>query len=213
MTAAQRQALTRLLVFSAVAGLVLAGVLLPLVGGAGLFARNATVSFNNLPADLKAPPPPERSRLLAADGSTLADVLHRGPGQRAAVARSRRSCSRRSSRSRTPASTSTARVDLQGTLRAAAAPTSASGQTPGRLHAHPAVRQERRSLARRRAQGAPPRTPTRASCARRATPSPWSSKLTKERILERYLNIAYFGDGAYGVEAAARHYFGVTPPS
>src|SRR5947209_16105765 len=75
MTAATRQALTRLLVFSAVAGLVLAGVLLPLVGGAGLFARNATVSFNNLPADLKAPPPPERSRLLAADGSTLAEFF------------------------------------------------------------------------------------------------------------------------------------------
>jgi membrane peptidoglycan carboxypeptidase len=29
----------------------------------------------------------------------------------------------------------------------------------------------------------------------------------KNWILERYLNIAYFGDGAYGIEAAARHYF------
>src|SRR3954453_15618292 len=75
MTAATRQAVTRLLVFSAVAGLVLAGVLLPVIGGAGVFARNATVSFNNLPADLKAPPPPERSRLLAADGSTLAEFF------------------------------------------------------------------------------------------------------------------------------------------
>ncbi len=31
---------------------------------------------------------------------------------------------------------------------------------------------------------------------------------SKDWILERYLNIAYFGDGAYGVQAAARHYFG-----
>ena len=31
--------------------------------------------------------------------------------------------------------------------------------------------------------------------------------LTKDEILERYLNIAYYGDGAYGVQAAARHYF------
>ncbi|MDR1449107.1 MAG: penicillin-binding protein [Propionibacteriaceae bacterium] len=31
----------------------------------------------------------------------------------------------------------------------------------------------------------------------------------KEEILRRYLNIAYYGDGAYGVEAAAMHYFGV----
>lgn len=30
---------------------------------------------------------------------------------------------------------------------------------------------------------------------------------TKDWILERYLNIAYFGDGAYGIQAAARHYF------
>ena len=34
---------------------------------------------------------------------------------------------------------------------------------------------------------------------------------TKEEILERYLNIAYFGDGAYGVNAAAFHYFSVGP--
>ncbi len=32
---------------------------------------------------------------------------------------------------------------------------------------------------------------------------------TKQQILERYLNSVYFGQGAYGVEAAANHYFGV----
>ena len=30
---------------------------------------------------------------------------------------------------------------------------------------------------------------------------------SKDWILERYLNVSYFGDGAYGIEAAARHYF------
>jgi membrane peptidoglycan carboxypeptidase len=34
--------------------------------------------------------------------------------------------------------------------------------------------------------------------------------LTKDQILEHYLNIAYFGDGAYGIEAAAHHYFSTT---
>jgi len=34
-------------------------------------------------------------------------------------------------------------------------------------------------------------------------------KYTKDQILEKYLNIAYFGDGAYGVEAAAQRLFGV----
>lgn len=32
---------------------------------------------------------------------------------------------------------------------------------------------------------------------------------SKRRILEVYLNIAEFGDGIYGVEAASRHFFGV----
>ena len=34
--------------------------------------------------------------------------------------------------------------------------------------------------------------------------------LSKDQILERYLNIAYYGDGAYGIEVAAQHYFGTT---
>lgn len=32
--------------------------------------------------------------------------------------------------------------------------------------------------------------------------------LSKDRILEIYLNVAEFGPGLYGVEAAARHYYG-----
>ncbi|MGH2679085.1 MAG: penicillin-binding protein [Actinomycetota bacterium] len=34
-------------------------------------------------------------------------------------------------------------------------------------------------------------------------------RLTKEEILTRYLNTVYFGQGAYGVQAAARTFFGV----
>src|SRR5947208_16051690 len=33
-------------------------------------------------------------------------------------------------------------------------------------------------------------------------------RYSKDRILEMYLNQVYFGQGAYGVEAAARSYFG-----
>jgi monofunctional biosynthetic peptidoglycan transglycosylase len=33
--------------------------------------------------------------------------------------------------------------------------------------------------------------------------------LSKRRILELYLNIAEFGDGVFGVEAAAQRYYGV----
>ncbi|NUT38343.1 MAG: penicillin-binding protein [Thermoactinospora sp.] len=34
-------------------------------------------------------------------------------------------------------------------------------------------------------------------------------KYTKDQILEKYLNIAYFGASAYGIEAAAKRFFGV----
>ena len=34
-------------------------------------------------------------------------------------------------------------------------------------------------------------------------------KHSKDWILERYLNTVYFGDGAYGIQAAAKHYFNV----
>ena len=32
--------------------------------------------------------------------------------------------------------------------------------------------------------------------------------MTKDEILERYLNTVYFGNGAYGVQAGAETYFG-----
>jgi penicillin-binding protein 1A len=37
------------------------------------------------------------------------------------------------------------------------------------------------------------------------------SELSKQQILELYLNSVYFGDGAYGVGAASERYFGVAP--
>ncbi|WP_107988774.1 monofunctional biosynthetic peptidoglycan transglycosylase [Breoghania corrubedonensis] len=34
--------------------------------------------------------------------------------------------------------------------------------------------------------------------------------LSKRRILELYLNVAEWGDGIFGIEAAARHYYGIS---
>src|SRR3954466_3565657 len=58
-----------------VLGLVVAGILLPVIGGAGLFARAVSDSWGDLPATLQMPPPPERSRLVATDGSTIASFF------------------------------------------------------------------------------------------------------------------------------------------
>lgn len=37
------------------------------------------------------------------------------------------------------------------------------------------------------------------------------ARLSKEEILSRYLSVVYFGDGVYGLRAAARHYFDEAP--
>jgi len=51
------------------------------------------------------------------------------------------------------------------------------------------------------------------SWARKALEAAWTPLMeamwSKERILEVYLNIAEFDTGVFGVQAAARHYFGV----
>lgn len=39
----------------------------------------------------------------------------------------------------------------------------------------------------------------------------FEKEYTKDEILERYLNIAYFGDGSYGINAAAYHFFSISP--
>ena len=57
-----------------------------------------------------------------------------------------------------------------------------------------------------------PRTPTPRKIARDAsTRSQIEKELTKDQILERYLNIAPFGNGAYGIFAASQVYFSKEP--
>ena len=57
---------------SMVAGVLAAGAALPFVGGVGVATRSAIESYEALPSQLTAPPLPQRSRILAADGSVIA---------------------------------------------------------------------------------------------------------------------------------------------
>ena len=93
-------------------------------------------------------------------------------------------------------------LDPIGLSRASSEP--AQRPHPGRLDHHPAAGEAALHHGER-------------SFARKAQEAVLSVKLertaNKDQILERYLNIVYFGRGAYGIEAAARAYFGVPPPS
>ena len=58
-----------------------------------------------------------------------------------------------------------------------------------------------------RSSTSPRSRPSRARSRRPSSRSSCSAQLTKEQILEGYLNTIYFGRGAYGVQAAAKAYF------
>ena len=91
-------------------------------------------------------------------------------------------------------------VDIRGIARARGSPTSPAAATRAR----------RRSPSSSSRTRSPRRTTARSSrsCARRRWHS--SSRISgrKQQILTEYLNTIYFGNGAYGIESAARVYFG-----
>src|SRR5581483_4336009 len=203
----QRVALMALV--SAVAGILVAGLLVPVVGGVGLLAKAGANTFENLPTDLKIPPLPQRSRVLAADGSLLATFYDEDrvavPLAAIPVTMRKAIVAIEDNRFYTHHG-----VDLKGIIRAALHNTSTGSVTQGastltqqyvRL-----VLEESKNKEEQRAAHAP----TLARKLREAAYAIGLEKqLSKDQILDDYLNIAYFGDGAYGVEAAARHYFGI----
>ena len=74
----------------------------------------------------------------------------------------------------------------------------------GRIDHRPAVRQERPARAVATA-------PCSRRCARRRWPTTSRASGPRARSSREYLNSIYFGNGAYGVESAARTYFGNQP--
>ena len=67
----------RLLAFavgSVIAGVIVGLMLLPFAGAAGVVTRDVISDFESLPVSLSTPPLPERSVILASDGSLLATL-------------------------------------------------------------------------------------------------------------------------------------------
>src|SRR5436309_2658036 len=63
-----------LLVLSVVAGLLLAGLALPVVGGIGYAAKQTNKALQNLPTALDEPPLAQHSVLLGIDGTPFATI-------------------------------------------------------------------------------------------------------------------------------------------
>jgi membrane peptidoglycan carboxypeptidase len=202
------QSIGLLAAVSLVAGIVVAGMLLPFVGGAGLAARTVTNDFAKLPSDLTAKPLPQVSKVLAADGSTIATFysqyrfsvpLSEVPltMQRAMIDIEDHSFYEHGG------------IDLKASFRAllrngASGSVSQGGSTLTQQYVKNVLVENARTKAQRAAAVAD-------TLGRKVREAKYAigveRKLTKQQILERYLNIVYFGDGAYGIGAAARHFF------
>jgi hypothetical protein len=66
----------RLLLFAVLAGVVVAATAFPAVAVLGVATTAAVGTYDSLPTDLKAPDPPQASRVYAADGTTLITAFY-----------------------------------------------------------------------------------------------------------------------------------------
>ncbi|MGC5030355.1 transglycosylase domain-containing protein [Micromonospora sp. DT229] len=214
MTRALLPKVFTVLLAGTLAGLALAVAALPaaLVYGVGLSALSAP--YAELPNTLRTPPTAQRSNLYANDGTTLITSFYQedrvdvpldevAPVMRQAIVAAEDARFHEHSG-----------VDLRGIVRAftvnrrdgaprQGASTLTMQYVRNVLSNDPRLSEEQRAAA------------TEVSTARKIQEIRYAlaleRELTKDQILTRYLNIAYFGAGAYGVAAASRRYFSTSP--
>src|SRR3954468_23087916 len=193
-----------------VAGALVAGMLFPWVGGTGLVARNSASLLDALPVELTDKTPAGNSRVLAADGSLITNFFehNRTPVAPDQIAPVMKQALVDIEDSRFYEHNG---LDVQGTLRAlvknvAAGQVEEGGSTLTQQLVKQTLLQtadtpEAQQAAKEQTVGRKLRE-ARLALALEETYS-------KDEILTRYLNIVYFGNGAYGIQSAAQKYFSV----
>ncbi|WP_405430971.1 transglycosylase domain-containing protein [Micromonospora sp. NBC_00617] len=215
--AASRSPLSRLftvLLAGVLAGLVLAVAALPGNLLVGFAARAAIGSYAALPASLKTPATPQRSYLYANDGKTLLTTFYDvnrtdvaladvAPVMRQAIvaAEDRRFYDHGG-------------ADLRGLARALVANVKGGGAEQGgstltMQYVRNVLKTDPTRTPEERAAATDPTVGRKLQEIRYA--GALEKSLGKDEILNRYLNIAYFGSGAYGIAAASQRYFGKPP--
>jgi len=202
--------LVLLLALLAAAGLMVAAGACPLVLGTGLAAKSTADSFEALPTGLPDPVLGVDSRILAADGGVLA-VLH-GPQNRVPVGVAQVAPVMRQAIVDIEDSRfySHHGVDFKGLARAAlkntqAGATEQGGSTLTQQYVKNVLLNDAATPDQQQAAAG-------KSLTRKIREARYALALEqrwpKSRILEGYLNIAFFGNNAYGIGAAAQRYFG-----
>ncbi|RRD03344.1 PASTA domain-containing protein [Arachnia propionica] len=199
-------------VVSVLAGLLLSGLAVPGAALVGAATKLASDSVQYLPADLETPPQAERSRVLMADGSELATFyednrVYVGLSDIAQVMRDAQIAIEDHRFYEHGA------IDVQGLGRAVFKNLMGSSQGASTL-TQQYVKMVQIESAKARGDKAGVSEAQVPTIERKIREMRYAmaieKKMTKDQILEGYLNIAYYGDGAYGVEAAARHYWGTS---
>ncbi|SFU04212.1 Membrane carboxypeptidase (penicillin-binding protein) [Geodermatophilus amargosae] len=196
-----------------VAGALVAATLLPWMGGIGLLVQNSATLAGGLPPALTESVS-GNSRVLAADGSLITSFYSNDrtpvPGDRIAAVVKQALVDIEDARFHQHNG-----LDVQGTLRAAVTNAAAgSVQEGGSTLTQQLVKQtllETADTAEDRQ--AATEQDGQAGVARKLREARLALALeetaSKDEILTRYLNIVYFGQGAYGIQAAAQRYFSV----
>ncbi|NUT39060.1 MAG: penicillin-binding protein [Thermoactinospora sp.] len=194
----------------AAGGVLAAALVIPAVGGAGLAARNVATTFVDLPPAPREEPLSQVTTLLDKNGRRFAQFYE---ANRTTVPLSKVSPVMR----KAIVAIEDARfyehggLDVKGTLRAALTNTQAGGVRQGGS----SLTQQlvKNILVENAETDAERKDATAPSLARKISELrlalAMEEKYRKDEILERYLNIAYFGAGAYGIEAAANRFFSV----
>jgi membrane peptidoglycan carboxypeptidase len=193
-----------------VAGALLAGLLFPWVGGTGLVARNSASLLDALPVELTDKTPAGNSRVLAADGSLITNFFenNRTPVTADQISDVMKQALVDIEDSRFYDHNG---LDVQGTLRALAKNVAAgSVQEGGSTLTQQLVKQ---TLLQTATSPEEQQAATEENVGRKLKEARLALALedtySKDEILTRYLNIVYFGQGAYGIQAAAQKYFSV----
>lgn len=195
---------------SAVIGVLAAGLAVPVVSALGYGVHQVDQSLRDLPEDLKAEPLAQRTRVVGAGGGLIATFYDQNR-----VNVSLDQVSKIMQRSIVGVEDyrfyEHGALDLKGTLRAFLSNQTGEGATQGgssitQQMAKMTALNQAHTPAERRAAVAD--TYKRKILELRHAIA-FEQNYSKDWILDRYLNIAYFGDGAYGIQAAARHYFSV----
>jgi membrane peptidoglycan carboxypeptidase len=203
-------ALGKLVAMVVAAGVLVAGMLFPWVGGTGIAARNSASLLDALPVELTDQTPNGNTTVLAADGSVITQfyVNNRTPVTPDQIAPVMKQAIVDIEDSRFYEHNG---LDVQGTLRALAKNVAAgSVQEGGSTLTQQLVKQTLLQTAEtvEERQAATEQTPGRKLREARLALA-LEQTYDKDEILTRYLNIAYFGHGAYGIQAAAQTYFSV----